>query len=445
MKRTQLITLLLVLFTGIGAASAKPKVAVLGLEVLDKVNIKPSIDAARQVTEGLRLAAKVSGGPLDLAENSQREFLDEKIINQCESEQRECLNKIATNFGATSLMYGKLQLSDNKKSFQVTVWLLSVDKGTTKTTSNVVPIASNAQDLQNTGRKMYGDLVGVSSQGSIAIKAKASKGIVYLNGDMKGQLIDGEYKATQLADGEYKVRITADGFKKWEDTVRVKAGQTTSVEPELEAESVKPPVLRPAREDDPEEDKGSRPSIKIKPDLESRENTISRSGGRTKWKIAAVGGVAMAAGGAYWLVTSYLDVLDANDRKAYLDREKNAEGKVVSMATFNGIDPLTFSADCSRKGAKAMVARPEDNGNITRYAEDTYIRGCRGAVGTMRGGVVLGVGSVVAIVGAYMGFIRSDATESSSATSTRRARKQRFAVTPVLSPDGGGATFRIDF
>jgi hypothetical protein len=421
MKRTQLITLLLVLFTGIGFASAKPKVAVLGLEVLDKANAKASIDAARQLTEGLRLAAKTSG-PFDVADNSQREFLDEKIINQCESEQRECLLKIAGNFGATSLVYGKLQLTENKKSFQVTVFLLAADKGAAKPAITSVPVTSSPQDLQTAGKKIYNELVGVGSVGSIVIKAKTSKGIVYINGDMRGQLVDGELKATQLADGEYKVKITADGFKKWEETVKVKAGQATVVEPDLEAEA-KPAVIEP-------EDKGSRPVTndgggKDPYKLETRENTISHGGSRMGWKIAAVGGAVIAAGSVVWIVKESKTIDEAN------------EAAGMSMGPVNTVSRFAFFKGCSADDAGSTA---------TTDGRDAYVKGCKAARYSSYAGLGIGVGAAVAIVGVYMGFIRSDSSESSSASaSTRRARRERFSVTPIVLTDGGGATVRLDF
>lgn len=421
MKRTQLITLLLVLFTGIGFANAKPKVAVLGLEVLDKANAKASIDAARQLTEGLRLAAKTSG-PFDVAENSQREFLDEKVINQCESEQRECLLKIASNFGATSLVYGKLQLTENKKSFQVTVFLLAADKGAAKPALISVPVTASAQDLQTAGKKVYNELVGVVSVGSIVVKAKTSKGIVYINGDMRGQLVDGELKATQLADGDYKVKITADGFKKWEETVKVKAGQVTMVEPDLQAEA-KPAVVEP-------EDKANRPVTNGGKDpykLEERENTISHSGsGKSKWRIAAIGGAVVTAGSmGVWAWQRSNRESKISDLKALPDPKVGFKGA-----------PLPWEG-CDASSGITMNATPTANG----LWEDA----CGNSRNMWIAGTVAGLAGAFTAFAIYKGYISSDESESRQTASTKRARKPRFAITPVMSPDGGGASMRIDF
>ena len=51
----------------------------------------------------------------------------------------------------------------------------------------------------------------------------------------------------------------------------------------------------------------------------------------------------------------------------------------------------------------------------------------------------------IALFAVYKGFIATK-KESSTQTSGRRVRKKKqFAVTPIVSPEGGGATFRLDW
>jgi PEGA domain len=434
MNRTQLITLLLVLFAGIGVASAKPKVAVLGVEVLDKTNVKPSVDAARQITEGLRAAA-AAAGPYDIAPNSQREFLDEKIINQCEAEQRECLLKMANNFGAAALVYGKLQLADNKKNYQITIFLLSGDKNAAKPAITAVPVTASNADLVNAGKKIYNELVG--NTGTIMVRVDASgRGQVFINNELNGQLVGGEHRATAVTEGEHKVRIQVDGFKKWEDTVRVKAGQITNVEPKLQADAV---AKVPTVQEDPE-DKGSRP-VKGGDDpykLETRENTISKGGGgRTVWKAVAIGGAAVAVGSGVFMILENSKIGDAE--KAADTATSGTDLSVTKIGRFD------FFPDCSEDASG--IAASDMPMNKALDGRKAYADGCKASRNTKYAGVGLGVGLGVAILGAYMGFIRGEeASESPPQTgSTKRPRKQRFAVTPIVSPDGGGATMRIDF
>lgn len=445
MKRTQLITLLLVLFAGIGVANAKPKVAVLGLEVLDKANAKASIDAARQVTDGLRQGGKAAG-PFDVSD-AQREFLDEKIINGCESEARDCLTKITTNLGAVALVYGKVQLTDGKKNFQVTVWLLSVEKNSIKSTSSTIATSSSTAELQALGKKLYGDLVGVApSQGSFAFKTKAKSGTVFLNGEPRGQLEDGEYKSPALADGEYKVRVEADGFKKWEGSARVKGGQVAQLDVKLEPEPPKDPVKPPP---DPEDDdKGNRGVIKGGDGdgdkdpykLDSRENTISKSGSRKGWKIAAISGAVVAAGaGGIWIwqkgkVDDYSGRLEAN--VASVDGQRR-------IGSYEGFKWHTPPTGCDNSTIVFVSPTPPKadqdrfNGYWTKACKHSQNQWIAGTVGVAAG--------IVTAVAVYKAFIAKGDDESPPTANLKRPRKPRFAVTPIVSPDGAGASFRLDF
>ncbi|HRC58194.1 MAG TPA: carboxypeptidase-like regulatory domain-containing protein [Kofleriaceae bacterium] len=424
MKRTQLITLLLVLFAGIGVANAKPKVAVLGLEVLDKANAKASIDAARQVTDGLRQGGKAAG-PFDVSD-AQREFLDEKIINGCESEARDCLTKITTNLGAVALVYGKVQLTDGKKNFQVTVWLLSVEKNSIKSTSSTIATSSSTAELQALGKKLYGDLVGVApSQGSFAFKTKAKSGTVFLNGEPRGQLEDGEYKSPALADGEYKVRVEADGFKKWEGTARVKGGQVAQLDVKLEPEPPKDPVKPPP---DPEDDdKGNRGVIKGGDGdgdkdpykLDSRENTISKSGSRKGWKIMAISG-AVVAGGAMGVWT-------------WQWSEREDKFKAMKARGQYG-DSGFFGTNCQLEPAYTAEANKSDMKKACSNVKNMWIAG-----------TVAGAAGAFTLLAIYKGFVAKGDDESPPTANLKRPRKPRFAVTPIVSPDGAGASFRLDF
>jgi hypothetical protein len=51
----------------------------------------------------------------------------------------------------------------------------------------------------------------------------------------------------------------------------------------------------------------------------------------------------------------------------------------------------------------------------------------------------------IALFAIYKGFIatKESPTQTTSGRSTRK--KKQFAVTPIVSPEGGGATFRLDW
>lgn len=422
MNRSQLITLLLVLFTGMGVASAKPKVAVLGLEQVDKAGSKATQEAARAVTEGLRQASR-AGGPFD-ASDTQRELSDEKMLAGCgpdsrEAEERECVKKIASTLSVGAVVYGKITLAD-KKNLEVRVWLLNLDRSAPKNATVTAPASSSVVELQGVGRKLYSELTGApapAASGGFTFKTKATSGIVYINGEPRGQIANGEYKSPPLADGDYKIRVEADGYKKLEDTVKVKNGQFSSIEVKLEEkETVKPPP------DD--EDKASRPVLDgDKPSVDlRREGTVSNRGSRTGWKVAAVTGFVIAAGAGGFTYLAWQDAQDA--------------GKLVPEGT-DGVGRFAFIPKCNTNDAPAAI-------RMNDVQLSNWKDGCKAATKTTWGWTGVGIGVAIGLVGTYMGFVRSDSGPERE-VATKRARKPRFAVTPVVSPDGGGATFRLDF
>ncbi len=61
-------------------------------------------------------------------------------------------------------------------------------------------------------------------------------------------------------------------------------------------------------------------------------------------------------------------------------------------------------------------------------------------------GVAAGALGAFALFAYYEGFIaKKSSKESSTQTSGRQRKKKQFAVTPILSPDGAGATVRLDW
>jgi hypothetical protein len=59
------------------------------------------------------------------------------------------------------------------------------------------------------------------------------------------------------------------------------------------------------------------------------------------------------------------------------------------------------------------------------------------------GAVATGVVGAVAIVALYEGFIAKKSNSAEHAMAGHRQHRDRFVVTPILSPNGGGATLQL--
>src|SRR4051812_13481909 len=106
-----LTCLVLVLALTTSAAVAKPQIAVLGLEVIDPSGTPTAQDTqvAKDLTDGLRGRAKANTGQYQLAPGSDKELIDEKLLNNCDDEKPACMSAIGTQLTAAVLMYGRLQ------------------------------------------------------------------------------------------------------------------------------------------------------------------------------------------------------------------------------------------------------------------------------------------------------------------------------------------------
>src|SRR5690554_661114 len=100
-----LVMALIALAVGGEVAWAKPKIAILGLElVVEGARADPeAVRAARQLTESLRKIPRSGAGKYAIAPNSNRELIDEKIAGNCETEKPSCMAPIGASLGADVL------------------------------------------------------------------------------------------------------------------------------------------------------------------------------------------------------------------------------------------------------------------------------------------------------------------------------------------------------
>jgi hypothetical protein len=99
-------------------AAAKPKIAILGLEVIGSLDPE-QVKLARQLTNGLRERASAGTGPFELAPSSDKELVDEKLMNNCDTEALACMAPIGLALRTEYLMYGKIEKVD--KGYHVTI------------------------------------------------------------------------------------------------------------------------------------------------------------------------------------------------------------------------------------------------------------------------------------------------------------------------------------
>lgn len=160
----------------IASAAPKPKAAMLGLEVVVAKGKpdKETVRVATELTVAVRTRIKAGTGPWAFAPGSERELLDEKLLNNCETEAPACMAVIGVNLGADILVYGKVE----KKSADYAVSLKVLDVAAKKQLiawADVLPAAdAKGVKLLEFAKKGFGRISGAPAPSTTPTPTTAS-------------------------------------------------------------------------------------------------------------------------------------------------------------------------------------------------------------------------------------------------------------------------------
>jgi hypothetical protein len=158
MRRALLFACLALLSLG-GVAWGKPKIAILGLEVIPGPSgaVDPTVtQAARDITTDLRQRVQSDASPYTLAQNSTRELTDEKLLMSCDNEAASCMAVIGAGLSADFLLYGHIEKRGDL--YRVSVRLLEVKTKSFQTTGEDVPTGTPVASIsKRLYIKVFGD------------------------------------------------------------------------------------------------------------------------------------------------------------------------------------------------------------------------------------------------------------------------------------------------
>lgn len=381
MKYAAILALaVLVLAFGARTASAKPKVAVLGVEVTGGAIDQASTGAAHDLTEGMRTKAKQGNGPFRLAPNSDRELIDEKVLKNCDSEGPLCMSDIGKDIGADVLIYG--QLAKVGDGYTAKLFVLDVKQRSKEKELTVrLPGGASSDAVRELAKKAYTDLVGGPAEpGTLMVEANVDEGTVFVDDEQKDTLRGGK-AVLQLAEGRYRVAIEAPGRRRQEIAVTVTGGATTTESFELVA----------------------------------RDQVGGKRGNFWKPAFGVTLGVAAVLAG--------ISTFEWLHSQSEIDK--------VDPKTTNGNGGALNQAACPNDIKDASVA---DRTHFTNACDAHTIH-----LATVIGAVVFGVAAVGT---GYMAFFHGS-SESASKTAARKSLLQRIAITPVVSPETQGVVLDL--
>lgn len=412
--------LLLLLGLGGTAWAGKPPIAILGLEVYDNGGgIDPeTTKAARELTAALRDRAKAGTGPFTPVQG-EKELIDEKLLNNCDSEAATCMAAIGSGLGAEVLLYGKIEKVNQggQAVYRVSIKLLSVTrKQLTASTVETLPVGdATGVRAQTYAKTWYAKLAGAGSGGTLVIRANVDRGTVLVDDDIRGTLASGTLALTGVAEGKHTLAVEAATreYQRYEAQVTVRAGETTTQNVTLV------PMPRKLADMQPKE-------------TITREGTVTQPAAKgSVWKPVFYGtAVGAAAAGGFTIFE-------------YLQERKNAgaikPGAFTEAVGGDGVGSGQCTNNPKVDAFRAMSGSDKDP-NLKRFDD-----ACNNFKYVKIGWVVTGVLGAATIGSFVMAYLRDSSPPSEKVTDRGHRKHRQLVVTPIATPDGGGATLRFDW
>lgn len=396
--------LVLVLCLAGAASASKPRIAILGLEVIPGPSgtIDPAVtQVARDVTTDLRQRVQSEASPYVMAQNSNKELTDEKLLMSCDNEAASCMAVIGAGLSADFLLYGHIE--KRGEVYRVSVRLLDVKTRSFDTTGEDMPVGTPVATMS---RRLYTRLFGdggAASAGVLVVKARTRSGTaidgarVFVDDVARGVLARGKLTLTGISEDRHAVAIEAPGYPRFEETVLVRAGQPTTIDALIEPQAVR--------------------------------STLGEHAAVWKWSLG--GGIALAIAGAGFAYYSNDQMVNHN--------------KVMYTAALNPDDnnnPYTSGVqapDAGDCGQNAEQIRVNKHAAVTDNA--AFSRACTWKTRIYIGYVVGGVGALGAVASLIM--LTRDVRPSESSPTGTRGKKSGIAIAPIVRPDVAGAALSL--
>jgi hypothetical protein len=415
--------ILVLLGLGGKAWASKPPIAILGLEVYDNGGgIDPeTTKAAKELTAALRDRAKAGTGPFTPVQG-EKELIDEKLLNNCDSEAATCMATIGSGLGAEVLMYGKIEKATQggQGVYRVSIKLLNVTrKQLAASTVETLPVGdATGVRAQTYARTWYAKLAGAGSGGTLVIRANIDRGTVLVDDDVKGTLASGTLTLTGVAEGKRTLAVEGTReYQRYEAQITVRAGETTTQTVTMV------PMPRKLAEMQPK-------------DTITREGTVTQPAPKGNiWKPVFYGAVVgTAAAGGFTLYE-------------WVQGNRNAD-KIGKDGAFN----TTVGTSVGSDGKKQVGNSQCGSSNVDMFRQMSpndadlkhFTDACNNVKYQKIGWVVTGVLGAATIGSFIMAYLR-DSSPSEKVTDRGHRKHRELVVTPIAAPDGGGATLRFDW
>jgi hypothetical protein len=415
--------ILVLLGLGGRAWAGKSPIAILGLEVYDNGGgIDPeTTKAAKELTAALRDRAKAGTGPFTPVQG-EKELIDEKLLNNCDSEAPTCMAAIGSGLGAEVLMYGKIEKASQggQGVYRVSIKLLNVTrKQLAASTVETLPVGdATGVRAQTYARTWYAKLAGAGSGGTLVIRANIDRGTVLVDEDVKGTLASGTLTLTGVAEGKHTLAVEGTReYQRYEAQITIRAGETTTQTVTMVPMPKKLAEMQPKQ-------------------TLTREGTVTQLPPKGNlWKPVFYGAVVgTAAAGGFTLY----EWVQGNRNADKIDKD-GAFNTMVGTPVGSDGKKQVGNDQCGGTKVDAFRQMSPNDADLKHFTD-----ACNNVKYQKVGWVVTGVLGAATIGSFIMAYLR-DSSPSEKVTDRGHRKHRQLVVTPIATPDGGGATLRFDW
>jgi hypothetical protein len=395
-KALSAICLVLLICVG-GSAWAKPKLAILGLEVAPGPTgvVEPAMtQVAKDITRELRLRAQSGASPYVVAPNSSKELTDEKLLMSCDNEAKDCMAAIGAGLSADALLYGRVERRGDV--YRISLKLLDVKDKTIEPGGDEMVVGSSVVAVT---KRLYSKLIGDAPNvaGSLILSARSQSGaavdgaLVMVDEDRKGALAGGRLTVTGLAEGRHVIAIEGSAIQRFEATVTVRSGEQSTLDALL---------------------------------LDRVVTTLPPRSHAFVWKASLGVGIAVMLAGAGYSAYSY------SRQQTWLEDKHLV---LVGPDTTASIS----SSNCDQDYQSILTKE-----KVSSFKEGALARACSWNKKIYVGFVIGGVGLVGAVTSLIM-LTRDSGSEEQPPPTGARVKKPDVAIVPILTPDVAGASLSV--
>jgi hypothetical protein len=360
-------------------------------------------------------------------------------------------------------MYGSITKQGG--AYQVTVNLLDIKRKHKDNTTVLIPIAeSSGTAVKAWAKKIYSSLTGQVDTCSLVIKTTGGvdKGTILINNEPKGNISAGSGEVKGLAEGKYAVAVDAKDFKRFESpNVNCVAGQTVTINPDMAKID-----LSLGNGNGSGSGSGSDGGMGLGSGSGSGETgTVTHpKSNKGIWKAVAWGALAgtALAGGAW----AYGYFVDESPYRGKTWEITDANGTITVPGMINGqaaqVPKIFDESQCSQTGTLSAndttglttTMNPPPKWDRAPWGNNQFKKACTGYSIT-KFAVPLTFGLAAVAIGGFIMAARAPDKESPvqvsrtggtpSASNGHRVKRQPFVIVPVVGPNGGGATFAMEW